>query len=174
MAQVSGDPVHSLKPPTSHGARARHLRLSQAAVASGAHLPVGVQLAARLQRLGAAARRPPAPKEADKRQHGVAQPGSRGCGSQAPGRGRGRAYFCDFHRMSVQAARLCEKVDDLSAVVSLVVVMLVSTAHDSTLVDARGWCRAQKTARTSDSRNSTPDVNTCMCVALINQRSGTR
>ena len=35
MPQVSACPVHSLKPPTSHGARARLTRLSQAAVASG-------------------------------------------------------------------------------------------------------------------------------------------
>ena len=34
VPQVSACPVHSLKPPTSHGARARLTRLSQAAVAS--------------------------------------------------------------------------------------------------------------------------------------------
>ena len=63
-----------------------------------------------------------------------------------------RAWNGIFLRFSPHVcARVCEKVDDLSAVVSLVVVMLVSTAHDSTLGAAGGWCRAQKTARESDS-----------------------
>ena len=59
--------AHCLKPSTSHGARARHLRLPQAAMTSDARPAVGAQHAPHLQRLGAAARRPAAPGEAAER-----------------------------------------------------------------------------------------------------------
>ena len=69
---VSTKQALSLEPPTSHDARARHPRVSQAAVTSDARPAVGAQCAPHLQRLGAAVRRHAAPREAAERRRDVA------------------------------------------------------------------------------------------------------
>ena len=60
---VREKPARSLRPLTSHGARARHPRLSQVAIASDDHPAVRAQPVSHPQRLGAAARRPVAPMD---------------------------------------------------------------------------------------------------------------
>ena len=86
-------PARSLKPLTSHGARARHPRLSQAAMASGAHPAVGAQRASHPQRRGAAARRPPASREPAKRHDSLSRPCGRGCDAQQAGEPRCVAHL---------------------------------------------------------------------------------
>ena len=96
--RVRARPVLALHFRTSHGARARHLRLSQAAVTSDGHPAVGAQWAAHLHRLGSAARRLSALGEAAERRCDVASPCGRGCGAQAVGEARCVARFCGSRR----------------------------------------------------------------------------
>ena len=127
-------PARSLKPLTSHGARARHPRLSQAAMASGAHPAVGAQRASHPQRRGAAARRPPASREPAKRQDSLARPCGRGCGAQQAG--EPRCVAC----LRGSAGRLCMRVsennDDRDAIVSLYDGTVVTRALASVLSSA--------------------------------------
>lgn len=71
LRHVRAKPVLSLHPRTSHDARARHLRLSQAAVSSNTQLAARTHHAAHLQRLEAAVRRPLASMEAAMRHSSV-------------------------------------------------------------------------------------------------------
>ena len=132
--RVRARPVLALHFRTSHGARARHLRLSQAAVTSDGHPAVGAQRAAHLQRLGSAARRLSALGEAAERWHDVASPCGRGCGAQAAGEARCVARFCGSRRTAVCARS--EKNDDRDAVVSLYGVTVVTQALPGVHSDA--------------------------------------
>ena len=104
VLQVSAGPVHSLKPQASHGARTRHARHSQAAIASDTACAVNFMqpldrwlTSAHLQRLRGAARRCAAPGEAAKWQLDV---------PQAYDRGRGAQVACGERRVACLCGRL--------------------------------------------------------------------
>ena len=100
------------------------------------HPHAAAQRAARLQRLGGAARRAPAPGEAAERRRDVSRPYGRGYSAQVPCGERGVARLCVSRRTALVA--LVGKVAHVWAVVSLVVVTPLRSAHDSMLVGASG------------------------------------
>ena len=127
--QVSTKPALSMKPQASHGARARHTRHSQVAIASDTARAVNFMqpldrwlTEAHLQRPRGAARRRAASGEAAKRRHDVAQAYDRGCGAQAACGERRVACLCG--PLAGCLWRVWRKVGDVSGAIARVSVGL--------------------------------------------------
>lgn len=129
VLQVSAGPVHSLKPQASHGARTRHARHSQAAIASDTACAVNFMqpldrwlTSAHLQRLRGAARRCAAPGEAAKWQLDVPQAYDRGRGAQVACGERRVACLCGH--LAGCLCRVWRKIGDVSGAIARVSVGL--------------------------------------------------